>query len=222
MSHHKPNLRDAFVTRRDFLCKCGVGMGALSLAALFGETSILLPSAQAAESINPLLPKSPHFPGKAKRVVHFFLNGGPSHVDSFDPKPALEKYKGQPLPGEYIKTERKTGAAFPSPFKFRKCGQSGLEISDLFPQIGALADDLCLGSFDEGRASESRAIPHADELRRCRAKPSEPWLVDDLRLGNGEREFAGVHRAVSRGISDQGRGQLAERFPARRSPGHVY
>jgi hypothetical protein len=144
MPHHKPNLLDAFVTRRDFLCRCGMGMGALSLAALCGVTSILLPSAPAMESINPLSPKPPHFPGKARRVVHFFLNGGPSHVDSFDPKPALEKYKGQPLPGEYIKTERKTGAAFPSPFKFRKHGQSGLEISDLFPQIGALADDLCL------------------------------------------------------------------------------
>src|SRR5688572_7791549 len=144
MPHHKPNLLDAFVTRRDFLCKCGMGMGALSLAALFGETSLLLPSALAAEGINPLTPKPPHFPGKAKRVVHFFLNGGPSHVDSFDPKPMLEKYAGKPLPGEYIKTERKTAGAMPSAFKFRKYGQSGLEISDMFPQIGAHADELCL------------------------------------------------------------------------------
>ena len=96
-----------------------MGMGALSLAALFGETSLLVPSALAAEGINPLSPQAPHFPGKAKRVVHFFLNGGPSHVDTFDPKPALQKYAGQSLPGEYIKTERKTGAAFPSPFKFK-------------------------------------------------------------------------------------------------------
>lgn len=144
MTHHKPNLRDSFVTRRDFLSKCGMGMGALSLAALFGETGLLAPAALAVESRNPLSPQAPHFPGKAKRVVHFFLNGGPSHVDAFDPKPALQKYAGQSLPGEYIKTERKTGAAFPSPFKFRKYGQSGLEISDLFPKIGALADDLCL------------------------------------------------------------------------------
>jgi len=143
MSHHQPNLRDAFATRRDFLCQCGMGMGALSLAALLGETGLLLP-ATAADNINPLAPKPPHFPGKARRVVHFFLNGGPSHVDSFDPKPALEKYAGKPLPGEYIKTERKTGAAFPSPFKFKPQGRSGLEISDMFPQLGALADDLCL------------------------------------------------------------------------------
>lgn len=119
-------------------------MGALSLAAFFGESNILLPSAKAVENINPLAPKLPPFAGKAKRVVQFFLNGGPSHVDSFDPKPLLAKYAGQSLPGEYIKTERKTGAAFPSPFKFNKYGQSGLEVSDLFPKIGALADDLCM------------------------------------------------------------------------------
>ncbi len=140
--HHQPNLRDAFVTRRDFLSKCGMGMGALGLATLFGDVSALIPSAHAS-SVNPFAPKAPHFPGRAKRVVHFFLNGGPSHVDTFDPKPELEKYAGKPLPGEYIKTERKTGAAFPSPFKFKQYGQCGLPVSDLFPRLGELADDLC-------------------------------------------------------------------------------
>jgi hypothetical protein len=119
-------------------------MGAVSLAAMFGEASLLLPSAHAAENINPLSPKTPQFPSKAKRVVHFFLNGGPSHVDSFDPKPLLEKYAGKPLPGEYIKTERKTGAAFPSPFKFKKYGQSGIEVSELFPKIGECIDDIAV------------------------------------------------------------------------------
>jgi hypothetical protein len=142
--HHPLNLKDAFLTRRNFLAKCGMGMGAVSLAALFGETSLLLPSAQAAPNVNPLSPKGPPFPARAKRVVHFFLNGGPSHVDSFDPKPALDKYAGQPLPGEYIKTERKTGAAFPSPFKFKPCGRSGIPVSDLFPKIGECVDDLAI------------------------------------------------------------------------------
>ncbi|MEO6182280.1 MAG: DUF1501 domain-containing protein [Verrucomicrobiota bacterium] len=144
MDHHKTNLKDACLTRRDFLSKCGMGMGAVSLAAMFGEASLLLPSAHAGENINPLSPKVPHFPARAKRVVHIFLNGGPSHVDTFDPKPALEKYAGKPLPGEYIKTERKTGAAFPSPFKFKKCGQSGIEVSDLFPKIGELIDEFAV------------------------------------------------------------------------------
>src|SRR5215831_2973942 len=109
--HHQPSLNDLFLTRRSFLTRCGMGMGAVGLAALFGETSLLMPSANAAINVNPLAPKIQAFHAKAKRVVHFFLNGGPSHVDSFDPKPALEKYSGKPLPGEYIKTERKTGAA---------------------------------------------------------------------------------------------------------------
>jgi Protein of unknown function (DUF1501) len=141
---HPLKLKDAFLTRRNFLARCGMGMGAVSLAALFGEPSLLLPSANAATNVNPLSPKAPPFPGRAKRVVHFFLNGGPSHVDSFDPKPSLEKYAGQPLPGEYIKTERKTGSAFPSPFKFKPCGQSGIPVSDLFPKIGECVDDLAI------------------------------------------------------------------------------
>ena len=103
-----------WMSRRDFLARAGLGLGALSLGTL----------AQA-QSRSPLAAHAPHFTPKAKRVIHFFLNGGPSHVDTFDPKPALAKYAGQPLPGEYFRTERKTGAAFPSPFKFSKYGQSG-------------------------------------------------------------------------------------------------
>lgn len=142
-SHHPLQLADAFLTRRDFLCRCGMGLGALALTNLLGEAGLLAP-AQAGEAINPLAPKAPHFPGKAKRVVHFFLNGGPSHVDTFDPKPALEKFNGKLLPTENLRTERKTGAAFASPFKFRKHGQSGIEVSDLFPQVGECIDDLAV------------------------------------------------------------------------------
>jgi hypothetical protein len=76
-------------------------------------------------------------------VIHFFLNGGPSHVDTFDPKPALAKYAGQPLP-ETLATERKTGAAFPSPFKFRRYGQSGIEVSDLFARTAEHVDDIAV------------------------------------------------------------------------------
>ena len=119
-------------------------MGAVGLTSLLQSIGNLSPVASAANSAAPLAPRGPHFPGRAKRVVHFFLNGGPSHVDSFDPKPMLEQYAGKPLPGEYVKTERKTGAAMPSPFKFRKYGQSGLEVSDLFPHIGSCADELCV------------------------------------------------------------------------------
>ena len=138
MGHHAPRLEDAFLTRRDFLCRCGMGLGAL------GFMGLLTDAAMAQEGINPLSPRAPQFPGTAKRVVHFFLNGGASHVDTFDPKPMLTKYNGKPLPVESLRTERKTGAAFGSPFEFRKHGQSGLEISDLFPHLATHADDICV------------------------------------------------------------------------------
>src|SRR5438876_8248534 len=123
------------MSRRDFLARAGMGMGALSLGALAQAES---------PSPSPLTAHAPHFAPRAKRVVHFFLNGGPSHVDTFDPKPALAKYAGKPLPGEYIKTERKTGAALPSPFKFKECGQSGIEVSELLPNLGECIDDIAL------------------------------------------------------------------------------
>jgi hypothetical protein len=87
--------------------------------------------------------KPPHFPGRAKRVIQFFLNGGPSHVDTFDPKPALSKIAGQPLP-QVLATERKTGAAFPSPFKFQKYGQSGIEVSEIFAKTAQHVDDMAV------------------------------------------------------------------------------
>jgi hypothetical protein len=127
-----------FVSRRDFLRRAGLGLGGVSLAAL--ESSARAGTA----APSPLAPRAPHFAPRAKRVIHFFLNGGPSHVDTFDPKPMLIRYAGKPIPGEYLRTERKTGAAFPSPFPFRRYGRSGLEISDLFARTAAHADDLAV------------------------------------------------------------------------------
>src|SRR5262245_21017669 len=123
------------LSRRDFLARTGMGMGLLLLGG----------SAQAdMAGPSPLNPRAPHLSPRAKRVIHFFLNGGPSHVDTFDPKPMLAKYAGKPIPGEYLRTERKTGAAFPSPFAFRRYGSSGLEISELFAKTAAHADDIAV------------------------------------------------------------------------------
>ncbi|MGH9803180.1 MAG: DUF1501 domain-containing protein, partial [Blastocatellia bacterium] len=123
-------MENTLMTRRELLHRSGMGMGALALAQLTGSTA----NAQQLNSTNPLAPKQPHFPAKAKRVIHLFMNGGPSHVDTFDPKPMLDKYDGKPLP-IHLKTERKTGAGFASPFKFQKHGQSGTEVSELFPNV---------------------------------------------------------------------------------------
>jgi len=145
MSHHAPRPADRLLTRRDFLHRCGMGMSALAAGSLLGETGIFGPTgALASESINPLAPRAPQFPVKAKHVIHLFMNGGPSHVDTFDPKPSLAKYNGQELPGEHLKTERKTGAAFGSPFAFKKYGKSGIEVSDLFAKTAESIDDICV------------------------------------------------------------------------------
>jgi len=128
-----PFLYNLKIPRRNFLASCGMGMGLSALAPLlYGHA-------------NPMLPKGPHFAPKAKRVIHLFMNGGPSHVDTFDPKPELTKWHGKILPDENrLNTERKTGAAYKSPFTFKKHGQSGLPVSDLFPHVAKHADDLCV------------------------------------------------------------------------------
>jgi hypothetical protein len=131
-------------SRREMLTRCGVGMGALGLAQLLGNSGQLTAHAKGADGLNPLAPKKPQFPAKAKHVIHIFANGGPSQVDTFDPKPLLEKYAGKPLPAANLKTERRTGAAFPSPFKFQKCGQSGLEVSEIFAHTAKHIDDICV------------------------------------------------------------------------------
>lgn len=122
--------------RRELLRRSGMGMGALALGGLVDQT-------QAADS-SPLQVRKPHFPARAKRVIHLFMNGGPSHVDTFDPKPSLAKYAGKALPFENPRTERKTGSAFPSPFKFQKYGSSGIEVSEIFANTAQHVDDMCI------------------------------------------------------------------------------
>jgi hypothetical protein len=141
---HAPRLEDRFLTRRQMLSKIGMGMGSLALANLMGPLGLLDAQQAAPSALNPLTPKRPQFPGKAKRVLHVFLNGGPSHVDTFDRKVSLDKYAGKPLPMENLKTERKTGNALPSMFKWAKYGQSGMEISELFKHTAQSADELCV------------------------------------------------------------------------------
>jgi Protein of unknown function (DUF1501) len=122
-----------------------MGLGAIGLMDLLAQTGWAgNEAAPPAVALNPLASKTPPLTPKAKRVIHFFLNGGPSHVDTFDPKPALAKYNGQALPSPNLPTERKTGAAFASPFPFRPRGRSGIEVSDIFPHIGSCIDDICV------------------------------------------------------------------------------
>jgi hypothetical protein len=132
---HAPQLEDLFITRRKFLQRAGMGFGMLGLATLLGEE--LLNSKAMADEAATLSPHIPPLPAKAKHVVHIFAQGAPSHVDTWDPKPALAQYDGQTLPGM-------EGVAMASPFKFEKKGKSGIEVSEVFPKLGELVDDLAV------------------------------------------------------------------------------
>ena len=129
-----------WIPRRQMLQRCGVGLGCLAIPSLLEHSALAEPS-----NPNPMLPKAPHFAARAKHVIHIFANGGPSQIDTWDPKPALEKYAGQAMPGGSPKTERQTGSLYPSPFKFAKYGQSGIDASELFEKTAsAHADELCV------------------------------------------------------------------------------
>ncbi len=137
MSHKSKNP----TTRREALRRVGNGFGMMAFASLVSESiaragGIVTPDGQTALT-------ELHHPQRVKRVIFLFMNGGCSAIDSFDPKPALEKYDGQPMPGGGIKTERRTGELMKSPFKFKKYGQCGMELSELWPNLGSVADDIC-------------------------------------------------------------------------------
>ena len=141
-------------TRREALCQAGTGLGMLGLLGLLGDSGYLEKTAAGADvaggqkSGSPirgsLTPRPPHFPARAKHMIHIYLNGGPSQVDTFDPKPLLKKYEGKMLPQGNLTTERKTGSALPSPFRFQKYGQSGIEVSEIFARTAQHIDDICV------------------------------------------------------------------------------
>lgn len=135
------------INRRELLHRTGLGIGSLGLAEILrsqgSASGSQLRAAEAAASADTMIMREPQFRASAKRVIHFFLNGGPSHVDTFDHKPALAQYAGRPL-GDNLRTERKTGAAFPSPFKFRPYGESGIEVSEIFSRTAQHIDDMAI------------------------------------------------------------------------------
>ncbi len=127
-------------TRRHFLQNTGTGLGLLGLAALCADADDTTPP----DPRDPLAPRRPHFAAKAKHVIHVYCNGGPSQVDTFDPKPLLERYSGRHIPAGNLTTERPTAGALPSPFRFRKHRQAGIEVSEIFEKTAAHIDDICL------------------------------------------------------------------------------
>jgi uncharacterized protein (DUF1501 family) len=136
-------------SRRDFLRACGIGLGNIALGSLLGSAFSGRASAGEPTTTNPLAPRAPHFAPKAKRVIHLFMAGAPSHLDLFDYKPALAKLEGKPLPESVIAGQRfafiRSDAAVMGPrFAFAKHGQCGLELSEMTPHLAKVADDICV------------------------------------------------------------------------------
>jgi uncharacterized protein DUF1501 len=136
-------LDGSLLARRHFLRDGGVGLGKIALG------SLLVGSANAAPAANPFAPKKPHFPAKARAVIHLFMAGAPSQLDLFDRKPALVKYAGKPIPAEVTGNQRfafirSDAAALAPQFNFRKVGKSGIEIAEVLPNFARIADDVCL------------------------------------------------------------------------------
>ena len=134
------------LSRRELLERVGTGIGALGLAALMADSGLSAENPVASadgEISSPLAPKQPHFAPRAKRVIQLLMNGGPSHVDTFDYKPLLKKYQGQRPAAVDLKTQRKTEGLMESPFQFKRYGQSGEWVSELFPHVAQCVDDLC-------------------------------------------------------------------------------
>src|SRR5215469_9590668 len=134
------------LSRRRWLGQMGAGFGTLGLAAVLAEAGLLGdgPALASSGAASPLAPKPPHWAPRAKQVIFLFMNGGPSHVDTFDPKPSLAKYAGQTPDIIKSKSKKKAGALMASPFSFRKYGHSGIEVTELYPEVGRCIDDICV------------------------------------------------------------------------------
>ncbi len=138
-----------------------MGLGSIALATLMKDKSVFARVTGQAQSLNPLSPKKPHFAPKAKRVIYMFQAGAPSQLDLFDPKPALEKYNGQPVPKDLIKDQMYAfipldAGLYASPFKFARHGAAGAELSELLPNVAKTADDITIV-----RSMVTDAINHA-------------------------------------------------------------
>jgi hypothetical protein len=169
------------LNRREMLRRFANGFGMIGLASLLASES------RAAEAANPLAPRKPNFEPKAKRLVFLFMSGGPSHVDTFDPKPRLATDNGKPLPFEQPKLVRtRTGNLLQSPFKFKKHGDSGMEVSELFPNVARRVDDLCvIRSMVADNINHNGACLQMNTGEQAFSRPSlGSWLLYGLGSDN--------------------------------------
>lgn len=183
------------LSRRDLLARTGTGLGLIGLAGLLDEQGLTAAgpdgTADSPRRAGPLDPKPTHFRPRAKRLIHLFMNGGPSQVDTFDPKPALDKWHGKRPPDADKRTERKTGGLMRSPFAFKRCGKSGIEVSEIYPEVGKCIDDICVI-----RSMHTNIPNHEPSLLMMTCGETQPirpsmgsWLV--YGLGTENRNLPG-------------------------------
>src|SRR5437870_4438916 len=174
-------------SRRHFLAQSSLGIGGLALAWLLNEDRLLgQPTRPELEQRRfDLTPKEPHFAPKARAMISMFMQGGPSHLDLFDPKPGMARYDGQPFPGAivYDNAAEASAKVLHSPWRFRKHGQAGLELSELLPNLGEVADDICLiRSMRTGVNNHGQSI---NALNTGRILAGRPVLGSWLTYGLG-------------------------------------
>ncbi|MGV3774265.1 MAG: DUF1501 domain-containing protein [Verrucomicrobiales bacterium] len=170
-------------SRREMLRRAGCGFGYLALASLLAESGSLL----AADKSDPLAPRQPHFAPKAKRVIFLFMHGGPAHMDTFDYKPLLSRDSGKPLPTSFPRGFSDPNAKLlGSPFEFQQHGQSGLHISEIFPQVASVADELCLiRSMHTNGQDHSQAVLKLHTGSETQVRPSMgAWMIYGLGTEN--------------------------------------
>src|SRR5437773_9682052 len=182
-------------SRRDFLFRSGGGMSGLALAYLLNQDELLAgppgstggACGAAPIGFNPYAPKAPHFKPRATAVISLFRSGGVSDVDTFDPKPALTKYAGQPLDGkvagDVIVRQGHPGPLMPSPFSFKKYGQSGMEVSELFPHVGGLVDDIAFVRSVYGQSNDH--VQATYEMQTGQVRMGYPSLGSWVTYGLG-------------------------------------
>ncbi len=146
MSHQLSQQLLKHTTRRHFFADCGTGVGSIALASLLNQPPV---QAAAKSQTTPFAPREGHFPARAKNVIFLFQAGGPSHLELFDLKPKLQELSGQMIPQSYVENKRfafikKDAKLLGTARKFRKYGECGMELSELIPHVGSLADEICL------------------------------------------------------------------------------
>ena len=180
------------ISRRELLRSSGMGIGSLAFAGMLADSGELTAAPRRAAPVA----MGPHFAPRAKRIIHLFMNGGPSQIDTLDPKPNLKKLDRKPLPDSVKQTlqltqRKRVGTIFASPFKFRKHGECGLEVSELYPHVAKHADDLCVVRSMQGEvANHTPGLLLTNCGHSTLARPSiGSWLV--YGLGNESEALPG-------------------------------